>query len=93
MVDSYSQEVATYYANIVTANIFQDEVVLEFRRFLRSHKENFEKFGEKPIPAPDAAEIFKDTPVVRLVLTFTAAKALVGYLQKTLPIVEAQRKA
>ena len=55
---------ATYYANIVSTNVFPDEVVMEFRRFVRPHKEVFEKFG----------------------------KALKEYLDKTIPVVEAQRK-
>lgn len=89
-----SQEVVTYYANIVTANAFPDEVILEFRRFLRPHREIFETIGPgKPIPAPDDATLYKTPPIARVVLTFSAAKAMVDHLAKTIPLAEAQRKS
>ena len=89
-----SQEAVTYYANIVSTHVFADEIVMEFRRFIRSHKEVFETIGPgKPIPPPDDATVYKTPPIVRVVLTFTAAKALKEYLDKTIPVIETQRKA
>jgi len=89
-----SEEIVTYHANIATANVFPDQVIIEFRSFLRSHKEVFDTLGPgKPIPAPDATTLYKSPPIARVVLTFSAAKGLMEYLQKTVPVVEAQRKA
>lgn len=88
-------ETPTYFANIVTMNMSVDEMVIEFRRYLKAHKDLSLGTGPelKPIPPPAADEILGVEPVVRVVLTFSAAKGLMQYLNQALPQFEQLRKS
>lgn len=77
----------TFFANIVTSNLFADELVLEFRRFIQQHREVFDPSGGgmKPIPPPGADRVYAVPPIARVVLTYSAAKDLQKYLNEAVP--------
>ena len=87
-------EPPTYFANIVTSNLNVDELVMELRRFVAAHRD-FLKVGEELIPVPPVTmeEILKLEPIARVVLSFTAAKALKQSLDQALPEIEKLRKS
>lgn len=88
------REPPTYFANVATTILNVDEMTMEFRRYTQPHREIL-KLGRKdmvPIPPPKPEEIYQLEPVARVVLTFTAAKALKQYLDAALPQIEQQRK-
>lgn len=90
-----SSEVRTYHANIVTSNLNVDEMVMEFRRYTPSHKDWIGKSGGQltQIPAPTAEEIVAVAPIARVVITFSAARALKQYLDHAFPEIDKARKA
>lgn len=85
----------TYFANIVTSQFNVDELTLEFRRFIPSHRKLSLKSGVQiqSVPPPSPQEVMEQEPVARVVLTFTAAKSLKEYLDQTIAKVESARKA
>ena len=86
--------VPTYFSNIVTSNLFPDELILEFRRFLQEHKKIFDpKSGANivDITPPSMEQIYANHPIARVVLTFAAAKSLRDYLNETIPEMEKRR--
>lgn len=95
MVESAdSQDIPTYYANFVTSQINVDELSMEFRRLFIPHREmalQEAKDGIVPVPPVTGDRVMKLEPIARVVLTFSAAKALRDYLDKVLPSMEAQR--
>ncbi len=94
MPDSESKESPpTYFGNFVTSNLNTDELVVELRRIMKPHRETA-KPGESLsiIPALTPEEIFSHDPIVRVVMTFTAAKGLKEYLDTALPRIEESRR-
>jgi hypothetical protein len=83
----------TFFANIVTSNLFTDELVMEFRRYIQEHKDVFDSqaSGIQPVKPPKEAEIYAVAPVARVILTFSAAQALRDYLVTTIPTIEKLR--
>jgi len=86
----------TYYANFATSALNADELVMELRRINKPHREILRPdAGPGPftvIPPIEPAEIMSSEPIARVVLTFTAAKALKQYLHNTLPAIEESRR-
>jgi len=84
----------TYFANLVTSTLSVDELTMEFRRYVQPHKEWFKPPIREVtfIPPPSPEEIAQIEPVVRVVLTFSAAKAFKHYLDQVFPQIEQQRK-
>jgi hypothetical protein len=89
MIDGERDEVPTFYANFVTMTLNTDELVMEFRRIDKPHRETI---ALPIIPAPTTEEIMRIDPIARVVLTFTSAKALHQFLGNTLPGAEKSRK-
>jgi hypothetical protein len=84
----------TYYANFVTSLFTPDDLVLELRRFDRPHRE-FTSSGQEPLsllPAVTPADVMRQDPIARVVMTFSAAKALKAYLDSALPPLEEARR-
>jgi hypothetical protein len=82
----------TYYANFVTSVLTADDLVMELRRFDRPHRESSSS-GLYTLLSPVAlADIMNREPVARVVMTFSAAKALKDYLNNALPRIEEVRK-
>jgi hypothetical protein len=84
----------TYFGNFVTSNLNTDELVMEVRRIMQPHRE-LSKPGNEPsvIPAITSQEIMSVEPVVRVVMTFTAAKSLKEYLDIALPRIDESRRS
>jgi len=97
MADSDAQGVPTYHSNIVTSNLTTDDLTIELRRVDLPH-ERFLK-AQVPgqpltmIPPPTPADIMALPPVARVVLTYSAARALKQYLDVALPRAEEARRA
>ena len=91
-----TQDVPTFFANIVTSNLTTDELSMELRRVDRPHKQFVKAQAEgQPliiIAAPTPEEIMSHPPVARIVVTFSAAKMLKQYLDVALPRAEEARK-
>jgi len=90
------QEPPTYFANIVTLNITADETSLEFLRILTPHKEILKMPPSGKvilIPPVQPEQIIGTDPVVRVVLTYTAAQSLRQFLNDMLPEIERARKS
>lgn len=87
-------EPPTFYTNVVTVHVTLDEVSLEGRRYMPGHEEiwRVSKGGKEPGPVPDDATVYREAPIVKVVMTFTAAKALRDTLQALLPQMETVRK-
>ena len=83
----------TFFANVVTSNLFPDELVIEFRRVLQEHKVVFDpkSTGIQPVKPLPVEAIYAIPPVARVVLTFSAAQSLRDYLNSTIPTMEKQR--
>lgn len=90
-----SQHPPAYFANVVTTNLYPDELVMELRRHFQEHKILGVAQGTQPadVAPPSAEEIFRTEPIARVVLTFTAAKGLKDYLDQAIPIMEKRRRA
>ena len=86
-------EFPTYHANVVTNNLSVDEMTMELRWFARPHKDSMKPSAETVIevPAPSAEEVMATPPVARVVLTFSAVKALKDYLDQAFPEIEKLR--
>lgn len=85
----------TFYANVVTMNLNVDELTIELRRYLASHKDHVAAVATgtlKPLASPSAKELLELDPIARVVLTYSAAKALKEYLEKAFPEIEKSRK-
>lgn len=84
----------TYFSNVVTMLLSADEMTIEFRRYMPSHKEFLKSSGRDlvSIPSPSPEKIYQVEPVARVVLTFTAVKMLKQYLDTAFPQIEKQRR-
>src|SRR5438128_943134 len=83
-----------YFANIVTSNMFPDELIVEFRRFIQEHRKILAPSVSatvSPIKPPPPEEVYSVTPIARVVLTFSAAKDLRDYLNAVIPEMEKRR--
>ena len=88
------QEPRTYYANIVTSNLTVDELTMEFRRIVLPYKSWAATAATVvKVPPPSVDEIMATEPIARVVLTFTAAKALKQYLDQVIPTLDEARRA
>lgn len=87
-------EPPTYFANVATMVLNVDGMTIELRQYLPPHKDLFKLVGNevRPIPPPTWDDLYKVQPVARVVLTFTAVRALKAYLDQTLPQMENARK-
>ena len=85
--------VPTYYANFVTSVLTADDLVMELRRFDRPHREVPPASGAYTVlPAIRPADVMSQEPIARVVMTFSAARALKAYLESTLPRMEEARR-
>lgn len=84
----------TFHANISTSNLNVDEMTMEFRWIAKPHRE-WMKEGSSVLEIPPATpqEIMAVEPVARVVLTFSAARALKEYLDLAVPQIEKKRKS
>lgn len=86
-------EPPTYYANVVTVSVDPDVVYIELRRFIRPHIDIYHA-GKSPTPDVVTEEaMYAQAPLARVVLTYTAGKALLNHLADLLPKMEVARKA
>lgn len=83
----------TYYANIITSLLTVDDLTLEFRRFDTPHREMATPGQQLTVvPPASAAEVMQQEPIGRVVVTFSAARALKEYLDSALPRIEESRR-
>ena len=88
------QEPPTYFANLVSLTVTVDEAVLEFRRVTSLHKETKITPGSvTPIPALTHDQAMAIDPIVRVVLTYTAAQGLRDILTNMLAQTDKARRA
>jgi hypothetical protein len=96
MTDSESKgSPPTYFGNFATTTLNTDELVLELRRIMKPHRETMKPGSANApsiIPPLAIEEIMREEAVVRVVMTFTAAKALKEYLDNVMPRVEESRQ-
>jgi hypothetical protein len=87
-------EPPTFFANVATVHVAVDEVSLEFRRFMPAHREIWKETegGKKPPRQPIDDDVYSVEPIVKVVLTFSGAKALFQNLDTLLPQIEKLRK-
>lgn len=83
-----------FFGNLVTAHVNVDEVSLEVRRFMPPHAEISEatKGGKEPMKPLTEADVYTIPAIAKVVLTFSAAKALRDSLDTLLPQLEDARK-
>ena len=88
------QESPTYFANVVTSMLNVDGITMEFRQYLPPHKHLITTAAPEiiPIPPPTVEDIYKVQPVARVVLSFSAVRALKAYLDQALPQMETARR-
>jgi hypothetical protein len=92
MPDTKTDDVPTHYANIVTVTVDPDVAYLELRRYIRPHREFF--VPSVPSPSePAEGGVFDQEPIARVVLTYSAAKALHATLGDLLPKMEQERRS
>lgn len=96
----------TIYTNFLTANISTDGLILECRIVPESHRQaipldQFEKYKNRPatdvppahqIRIPTWEEVYETPPNAKFIISFTAAIALMKFLQNTLPAMIENRK-
>lgn len=91
MLDSTNGDAPIHYANIVTVTVDPDAAYLELRRYIRPHRELFSQPG--PATAePTEDSILTQEPIARVVLTYTAAKALHASLGDLIPQMDRARR-
>lgn len=92
--DSGKPDPPTFYANIVTMNLNADELTIELRRYFALHRDHVAgiAIGIKSLPPPSAKELLEVDPIARVVVTYSAAKALKEYLEQAFPEIEKLRK-
>lgn len=92
--ESGKHDPPTYFANFASTTLNVDEMTIEFRRYSPPHKELLKTSSQEvvPVPPPSAQDIYQVEPVARVVLTFSAVKALKQYLDTAFPQIEKQRK-
>jgi hypothetical protein len=90
MPDTSATEPPTHYANFVTVSVDPDVAYLELRRIVRPHRDMLAQTLAAPEPATEA--IYAQEPIARVVLTYTAAKALQASLNEVLPKMERARR-
>lgn len=93
--ESGHQEPPTYYANIVTSLLTEDDLTLELRRVDKPHREVMAGPGERltEIPPASTEDVMRREPIARVIVTFSAARALKEYLDLALPRIEESRRA
>lgn len=84
----------TYFANIATVHVNVDEVSIEFRRVLIPHRDIWlrSERGTQSLPALSEEELYRTDPIVKIVLTFSGAKALSENLTALLMQIEPLRR-
>src|SRR5262249_281437 len=84
----------TYFGNAATVQVNSDEVSIEFRRVMPTHAEmaTATKYGTQPMPQISLEQFWATPPVVKVFLTFSAAKALRDNLVSLLEQYEKLRK-
>ena len=93
--DTRKTDPPAFYANVITMNLNVDELMIELRRYLPPHKNYISDLGAeplKPLAPPSSKEITELEQIARVVLTYSAAKALMEYLVKAFPPTEDQRR-
>lgn len=87
--------IPTHYANIATSLLTADELIMELRRVDKAHRDivNTSSLESVIVPPATPEEILNHEPIARVVLTFSAAKALKDYLDNTLPRIEELRRS
>jgi hypothetical protein len=88
------KEIPTFHANIVTSNLNTDEMTMELRWFAQPHRNWIQEgTGVTTIPPASPRELMAADPVAKVVLTFSAVKALKQYLDQAFPEIEKARKS
>lgn len=93
-VEANTPEPPTYFANIVSMTLDPDQMIIELRQNLPGHRGTIPHVSTPGITEttpPTPQEIMNLEPVARVVLTFTAVRALKQYLDKAFPMIEAKR--
>jgi len=86
-------EPPTFYANVVTLSVDPDVVYMELRRYILSHQDQFQRAKSPGGPAPPSEEaVYAEEPIARMVITYTAARALYANLGEMIPKMQAARK-
>jgi hypothetical protein len=86
-------ESPTFFANISTIHVTLDEVSIEFRRIMKSHKELSEAAkGGTEVPAFTEQDLYGTPAIAKVVLTFLAARALRDNLNSLMANFEQLRK-
>lgn len=92
--ETNSSDPPTYFANVLTMNLDVDQMVMELRQNLPLHREAFAHVTTADvvdIKPRTPQELLTLEPVARVVLTFTAVRALKQYLDKAFPLIQASR--
>ncbi len=85
-------EPPTFYANVVTLSVDPDVMYIELRRYIISHREQYERTkAGKTVPPSDEA-VYAEEPIARVVITYTAARALHANLGELIPKMQLARK-
>lgn len=84
----------TFFGNIMTAHVNVDEVSFEVRRLMPTHSQISEmtKGGTEPMKPLTELDIYALAPIVKVVVTFSAAKALSDNLQSLIAQMAEARK-
>jgi len=94
---SESSEPPTYYANFVSLSVDPDVAYIELRRYIKPHVDMY-RDAQRPAPPPTQATpptaetVYSQSPIARVVLTYTSAKALLNLLNEMIPKMELARK-
>ena len=88
----------TVHSNFATMSYAGDQVIIEFRDYLMSHAEMFEKAGTSTgatgeLVPPSMGDVYRIPPSARVVLTYASAKFILEWLSANLGTVDKNRKA
>lgn len=86
-------DIPTIHGNIATVLVTVDELIIEVRDIFQPHTAAPAAMPVIDIPAVTPEQVFKEKPVVRVVLTFSSAQALTAQLAAIMPTMAARRKA
>ena len=85
-------EPPTFYANVVTASVDPDAVYLELRRLIIPHRDMYANTKTGGAAPPSDEATYALDPIARVVITYTAAKALQATLNELVPKMQLARK-
>jgi hypothetical protein len=85
-------EPPTFYANLVTLSVEPDVVYIELRRYIIPHREQHQRAKTGETGSPPEEAVYAEEPIARMVITYTAAKALYANLGEMIPKMQSARK-